>query len=488
MAADISFADGILSVEGTDSRDIVQIEGSASGLGEVTIRDSNNYVLESSYFWGPNVDRINVVVHGGDDHVENNTDIRSYIYGGSGNDTLKGGLGNDRLYGDSGNDYIEGHDGHDYVSAGSGNDTVLGQNGNDTIYGGTGDDVLRGGAGNDFAAGWTGKDYLYGDDGDDTLKGGDQDDRLYGGNGNDYLRGQNGDDRLYGQAGNDTLKGEAGNDYLSGSSGNDNLYGGSGEDDLNGHSGDDGLFGGADPDTLNGGSGDDRFLVYNDQPGNTHDEVLEDLSWNDAKINFQDGKAKHFEFGNNDWAYLEAGEFSEAEIISVDAALADLHAVTGNTNLLKRANGAELIFERLGSQTKGNFAVGGVNSGDRITLVDATFADDQDWISQVVFHEVGHNWDNENDNWSGWKNISGWRTTVGREKDEFLRSGDGEWYYKDSAVFARDYGKRNPYEDFATYFAMTMANFSGGSFDGNNVGQDALKDEFMKNFIDDMQA
>lgn len=491
LAADISLSGGILEIQGTDNRDIIQIEGSVDSLGYVTIRNASGNILRDSYFWGPSVDEIQVRAHGGDDHVENNTDIFSKQYGGTGNDTLLGGTVRDELRGDTGNDRLEGHDGNDYLSGWHGNDTLLGGNGVDDIYGGTGDDWLYGGNDNDFLAGWTGKDRLYGNDGDDTLKGGDQEDWLFGGNGNDLLLGQAGNDRLYGSGDHDTLKGEDGDDYLSGGSGNDNLYGGKSRDDLNGGSGDDGLFGGADEDDLNGGSGDDRFLITRDSKTHYSGDKLEDITSNDAKINFQDGKGKVFESSGDRWAEYASGSFSDQEVERIDAALADLHGLTNNTKFLKHSNGSELVFQRMGAWLKGNFEASGYNSRNTgtVTFLDNAFDQGEDWLAQVVIHEIGHNFDDENVNWTAWKSISGWTQTPGKDKDDYRLAGDGTWYYKETAVFARDYGRHDPREDFATYFTKVVMDNSQRTYGGTGAGtSDPLKEQFMKDFINSMKA
>ncbi len=493
LAADISFSGGILDIQGTDERDIIQIEGTSDNFGIVSIRDEAGNVLDDAYFWGPNVDQIHVRALGGNDHVENNTDIYSKQWGGTGNDTLLGGTARDELRGDTGHDRLEGHDGNDYLSGWYGNDTVLGGDGPDTIYGGPGDDWLYGGDGDDFLAGWTGNDRLYGNDDNDTLKGGAHEDRLYGGYGNDLLLGEAGNDRLYGQGDHDTLKGGDGNDYLSGSSGNDNLYGGKGQDDLNGHSGDDGLFGGADDDDLNGGSGDDRFLITRDADTHYSGDTLEDIGLNDAKINFQNGKAKNFESSGGRWAYFADGSFTDAEFGRIDQSLAQVHAITGNTRLLKRANGAELEFTRFGPKIKGapNFEPSGYNNSQtgEVSLMDRAFEQGDDWLAQTVIHEIGHNFDDENTDWSQWKNISGWRKTLGHDKDEYEVSGSGTWYHKKSAIFARTYGKYEPKEDFATYFAKIVMQDSDFTYnDFGNGGSDPLKNDFMNDFIDDMKV
>jgi hypothetical protein len=59
----------------------------------------------------------------------------------------------------------------------------------------------------------------------------------------------------------------------------------------------------------------------------------------------------------------------------------------------------------------------------------------------VIVHEIGHNWDtvDENPGIGAFFNLSVWR------------SRHHVWVYENpNAVFARDYGKTSPYEDFAT--------------------------------------
>jgi hypothetical protein len=62
----------------------------------------------------------------GDDTFQNNTDLRSYAWGGLGNDTLIGGTNQDVLMGEQGNDKIYGGGGKDYLSGGDDNDYIDG--------------------------------------------------------------------------------------------------------------------------------------------------------------------------------------------------------------------------------------------------------------------------------------------------------------------------------------------------------------------------
>ena len=110
------------------------------------------------------------------DTLTNRTDLRLYVYGGTGNDTVTGGSGRDVLQGDSGNDRLSGGGGNDFIPAGAGND------------------IIHGNAGDDFILGEEGHDRVYGDAGGDALSGGDGNDSLWGGPGYDQLMGDAGFD------------------------------------------------------------------------------------------------------------------------------------------------------------------------------------------------------------------------------------------------------------------------------------------------------
>ena len=213
--------------------------------------------------------------NGGDDSLSGEAGNDTLV-GGNGLDSLAGGAGNDNLQGQAGNDFLTGGDGHDSLNGGDDNDLLSGDAGRDTLLGGLGDDVLdggtendnvqgqagndflRGGSGNDSLSGLDGLDTLRGDLGNDTLNGGADNDSLLGGDGNDSLLGDLGADTLNGGIGNDTLKGGVGDDALAGFSGNDSLLGDEGNDTLIGGEGDDRLRGGLGDDLLRGGLGNDR--------------------------------------------------------------------------------------------------------------------------------------------------------------------------------------------------------------------------------------
>lgn len=78
----------------------------------------------------------------GSDYFRNDTSIRAYAEGGSGNDTLIGGRVTDEFYGGIGHDRLIGRQGVDYLSGDAGNDRLDG--GADGVH-----DELQGGAGAD---------------------------------------------------------------------------------------------------------------------------------------------------------------------------------------------------------------------------------------------------------------------------------------------------------------------------------------------------
>ena len=175
-APNISLKQGTLTVEGTDGRDLVDINYHYPSLISVNVRDAVGNVTASRYYYRSTVSKIHVDTHGGDDVVTNNTYIKDEIWAGSGNDMITAGNADSIVHGEDGGDII------------------LGRNGNDRLYGWSGSDQIRGGAGNDVVWGGAGSDHVFGDSGRDSLRGGDQNDRLYGGTGDDVIDGDNGSD------------------------------------------------------------------------------------------------------------------------------------------------------------------------------------------------------------------------------------------------------------------------------------------------------
>jgi len=401
------------------------------------------------------------------------------IYGGDGDDTLAGGWGDDQMWGQAGADYLLGFTGNDWLYGGDGMDYVYGQAGDDHVYGGAEFDRVRGNNGHDQVFGEDGDDWIMGDDGDDLLDGGNGNDTIWAWAGNDTLVGGAGDDGLYGQDGNDTLNGGDGADVLSGGNENDQLFGGTGNDYLDGNAGqdilrgDDGadvlrggdgmdsLFGGslAGADTLYGDGDADRFLT---QTG----DVIADRQTIDAELQFLNY--------TSDW--------NDAEISIMDTGFALMQAATNNTRLLKDTlTTAPLQFFKYDSL--GNAA--GVNWLQ--TTTTSTWQNDQ-WVytysyrreiriaewdetntwrnlfqTDVVTHEIGHNWDSQLEMsaassslgslWQSFQNISDWRNT-NPQSGQYSLSGNGQWWYLTSSPFYDPYGQTNPNEDFSTTWEL----------------------------------
>jgi Ca2+-binding RTX toxin-like protein len=228
------------------------------------------------------------------------------LFGTDGRDQLEGGAGDDLIYGLGGNDWIDGGSGDDALYGGAGDDMLLGDIGDDLLDGGTGDDLLLGGAGHDSLFGGAGNDQLDGGTGDDRLDGGSGIDRLSGGAGNDVLVIDHRDDLALEQSwgadggGHDALQiadgfsgspvtfvlgydlaaaaegtsgarhqvhGEIEDLVLTGAAGHDvigddrdnSLIGNAGSNALYGFAGDDFLQGGDGNDLLDGGVGADRL-------------------------------------------------------------------------------------------------------------------------------------------------------------------------------------------------------------------------------------
>jgi len=173
-----SLANGVLTIDGTDGRDVIIVRQVGSQLrvrGESI--DVNGAAVRTVAVG--DVTRIAISAAAGDD-VVNLTGVRVAA-------TVDAGNGDDRVFGGASDDSILG---------GAGNDRLFGFRGNDEIAGGAGDDRINGGQGNDHLLGEDGDDRVSGQDGDDNCDGGAGDDRVTGGRGLDHNNGGGGDDRV----------------------------------------------------------------------------------------------------------------------------------------------------------------------------------------------------------------------------------------------------------------------------------------------------
>jgi hypothetical protein len=131
-----SFANGVLSVFGTESAE------------RITVRQDGSRITVEGVGW-IDASRVNSVVikaYGGNDTVDCRTLTKSTrMEGGSGNDLLMGGSAGDNIYGGYDNDKLFGGGGYDYL---------YGEDGNDFMDDGnrSGNESVDGGAGYDFNA------------------------------------------------------------------------------------------------------------------------------------------------------------------------------------------------------------------------------------------------------------------------------------------------------------------------------------------------
>jgi hypothetical protein len=271
-----------------------------------------------------------------------------------------------------------------------------------------------------------------------------------GGSGKDTLIGGTGGDILKGLGGNDILFGGGGPDILYGDTGNDRLYGGGGSDSLFGGSGTNGLYGGSGMDYLWGGSGSDRFLLDDNsdyiQGGYSSDK--------DAKLRFVDTTSDvEVDFGGT--ATFDNSFWRQTDIERVDAALAALHEKKGSPVFL-RYDGDDLEFVRVGEWKSGpgNGTLGWNGDTGVITMTAHAFAGEDALVHEVVLHEIGHNWDETDENASvgQFRAISGWTIPQVAGLPGFSLSGDGNWAHLTDAVFTRPEAKDNPKQDFAESF------------------------------------
>jgi hypothetical protein len=161
-----------------------------------------------------------------------------------------------------------------------------------------------------------------------------------------------------------------------------------------------------------------------------------------------------------------------------------MHKETGNTKLLKTDWGFEVTFERFSGNGRG------FNSGGRIALTDMQFDNGDTWLRGYVLHEVGHNWDTENPHWNTFKTLSGWTESGSNPNASiFDRAGDGSnWFHLESADFASDYAKNNPYEDFSESFSAYFMKKAGWSWYNDGGGADAIPDkiELIGDWVDSL--
>jgi hypothetical protein len=239
------------------------------------------------------------------------------------------------------------------------------------------------------------------------------------------------------------------------------LYGQAGTDRLDGGGDSDGLFGGVGgDDLLFGGLGSDRFLVWNGTR-------VVDATGNDARLLFKNA--------SHGW--------TDAEIEAIDSGLYRLHLRTFNSLLMNDSLSTDpIVFEKHRSLENGAVASNTLivterrenRNGREIRTVTyeriikfADWNENDSWEHQfrtwATIHEMGHNWDSREEIgnrlpgseriWNSFLAQSSWRESD-PHSNEYRRSGDSQWWHRNSAVFVRDYSRQNPAEDWSTVWEI----------------------------------
>jgi hypothetical protein len=170
--------------------------------------------------------------------------------------------------------------------------------------------------------------------------------------------------------------------------------------------------------------------------------------------------------------------------------------------LIKRCNVAIISFEDLGPSAKyypnhGKYKPdGGLVLNSRIFDDPPTTKDDEGIevpaIRFVLLHEMGHGFDKREDNGremsldEDWLKLSGWseEPKKGLMRVKIQEKGYpkvmGEWYYSPKAGFARFYGRRNPWDDWADSFAYHLLNCKSQLPEGKVAYFDKKLESYLK--------
>lgn len=149
-----ALADGVLSVEGTDSADLIRFNTRGDDLIVSLGGVRQSFAIADLH-------QIRIDGRDGNDRIQLRriaTDV-----------TVDGGAGDDRIQSGSGGDLLIGGAGDDRIDGGAGQDDIDGGAGDDRLTGGPDADFVLGGAGNDRLRGSTGEDRLDGGDGENTI-------------------------------------------------------------------------------------------------------------------------------------------------------------------------------------------------------------------------------------------------------------------------------------------------------------------------------
>ena len=120
---------------------------------------------------------------------------------------------------------------------------------------------------------------------------------------------------------------------------------------------------------------------------------------------------------------------------------------------------------------------------DYIGFSESLFSQYSFFVDSTVFHEFGHNWDEQSENpfINQFRSISDWDRT--RDPGDTL-SGDGFWWYNDTPDdFFRSYATTNPREDYAVSFAYYFRNEIGDYVYDSATGPTPAKFDNIERFL-----
>ena len=108
---------------------------------------------------------------------------------------------------------------------------------------------------------------------------------------------------------------------------------------------------------------------------------------------------------------------------------------------------------------------------DPTVYVDASVDKKLDTFDFILYHEMGHGWDEKKgllSNSPDWLSLSGWakdsdpgkvRLRIKDPEKDVVR--EGEWCYDPDAEFVRYYARTNPWDDFADTFSFMVSGLYG---------------------------
>jgi Ca2+-binding RTX toxin-like protein/PKD repeat protein len=307
VVSGIGLHDGVLTIIGTNGRDLIHVEdgwwGEIHVAARFDVRDSRhgghdgdrddgeghggwhrgrNGWRDGCYyatFDASDVTSILIIGCGGDDRlqVSGELSIPATIDGGGGDDAIWGGSGNDTIVDLLGVNEIHAGQGNDSVTVGDGDNRIWTDGGHDAVSAGDGANEVHAGRGNNVITVGHGANRIWTDGGADRIIAGDGGNEIHSGDGNDVIITGSGHDKIWSDGGDDWIDAGGGNDVIDAGAGNDLVRAGAGNDRVQGGAGDDILVGGDGDDLLNGDQGRDLLIGGNGADrivGNADEDVL----------------------------------------------------------------------------------------------------------------------------------------------------------------------------------------------------------------------